>query len=157
MRLFEILTLTTLLVIFVGALVPKIKKTRWMDYLFVLTILFILLHLLIEGYRWQMLFPYILTSFLFLATTRRIFFGIDKKRKSHSRFRKNLIIAGIVLRLLMLAITITCVMISPKRKLQLPKELGVGITRIRPADGMVMVYVPAGEFKMGAPGLEWIR
>ena len=104
-----------------------------------------------------MLFPYILTSFLFLATTRRIFFGIDKKRKSHSRFRKNLIIAGIVLRFLMLAIAITCVMISPKRKLQLPTELGVGITRIRPADGMVMVYVPAGEFKMGAPGLEWIR
>lgn len=52
MRLFEILTLTTLLVTFVGALVPKIKKTRWTAYLSILTTLFILLHLFFEGYRW---------------------------------------------------------------------------------------------------------
>jgi formylglycine-generating enzyme required for sulfatase activity len=29
-------------------------------------------------------------------------------------------------------------------------------TRLRPADGMVMVYVPAGEFEMGNPGTQWI-
>jgi serine/threonine-protein kinase len=157
MRLFEILNLTILLVIFVGALVPKIKRTRWTAYLSVLTVLFILLHLFFEGYRWQMVFPYILTFLLFLGTVRTILLGADKKRESPSRFRKNLIIAGIVLRFLMLAIAITCVILSPKRQLQQPTEPGVGNTRIRPADGMVMVYVPAGEFKMGAPGLEWIR
>lgn len=29
-------------------------------------------------------------------------------------------------------------------------------TQIRPTDGMVMVYVPAGEFEMGNPGIQWI-
>jgi hypothetical protein len=29
-------------------------------------------------------------------------------------------------------------------------------TRIRPTDGMVMVYVPAGEFDMGNAGVQWI-
>jgi serine/threonine-protein kinase len=28
-------------------------------------------------------------------------------------------------------------------------------TRIRPADGMTMVYVPAGEFEMGNTGIQW--
>ena len=29
-------------------------------------------------------------------------------------------------------------------------------TRIRPADRMTMVYVPAGEFEMGNPGIQWM-
>jgi len=29
-------------------------------------------------------------------------------------------------------------------------------TRIRPVDGMVMVYVPAGEFEMGNTGIQWM-
>jgi formylglycine-generating enzyme required for sulfatase activity len=29
-------------------------------------------------------------------------------------------------------------------------------TRIRPADGMTMVYVPAGEFEMGHSGIQWM-
>ena len=31
-----------------------------------------------------------------------------------------------------------------------PAEANVGDTRTRPTDGMVMVYVPAGEFLMGS-------
>jgi formylglycine-generating enzyme required for sulfatase activity len=34
----------------------------------------------------------------------------------------------------------------------LPVEPSLGDTWIRPADGMVMVYVPAGEFEMGSIG-----
>jgi len=157
MQLFEILNLTTLLVIFVGVFIPKIRNTQWLDYLSVSAVLFILLHLFVEGYRWQMLFPYILTSLLFLGIMRRILFKADKKRESPSRLRRILIITGNILRLLILAFAITCVILSPKRQIQQPTEQGVGNTRIRTIDGMVMVYVPAGEFKMGAPGLEWIR
>lgn len=156
MRLFEILNLTTLLVIFVVALVPKIKKTRWMAYLPVLAVLFVLLHLFFEGYRWQMVFAYILTTILFLGTLRSILFGTVQK-DSPSGFRKILMIARIVLRFLMLAIAAACVFLSPIRRLHQPSEQGVGNTLTRSADGMVMVYIPAGEFKMGAPGLEWIR
>jgi len=156
MRLFEILNLTTLLVIFVVALVPKIKKTRWMVYLPVLAVLFVLLHLFFEGYRWQMFFAYILTTILFLGTLRSLLFGTVHK-DSPSGFRKTLMIARIVLRFLMIAIAAACVFLSPIRRLHQPSEPGVGKTLIRPADGMVMVYVPAGQFKMGAPGLEWIR
>jgi len=29
-------------------------------------------------------------------------------------------------------------------------------TQIRPADGMIMVYIPAGEFDMGNPGIQWM-
>ena len=157
MHLFEILNLTTLLVIIVGALVPKIKRTRWMDYLSVLAVLFILLHLFFEGYRWQMIFSYILTFFLFLSTVRKIMFETDKKSDTHSKFHKKLMFVRIVLSFLILVIATSCVILSPKRQLHLPTEQGVGNTRIRPADGMVMVYVPAGEFKMGARGLKWIR
>lgn len=72
MRLFEILILTILLVIFVVALIPKIKKSRWRTYLPVLAALFVLLHLFFKGYRWQMSFAYILTGFLILETLRSL-------------------------------------------------------------------------------------
>lgn len=40
--------------------------------------------------------------------------------------------------------------IKPDREIQ-PVE-----TKIREADGMTMVYVPAGEFEMGNPGTQWV-
>jgi formylglycine-generating enzyme required for sulfatase activity len=117
----------------------------------------VLVHLVFEGYRWQMVPAYVLAAVLLLATVRHILPGSEAPKDPASCWRKGLTIAGMVLGLLVLALAVALTSLFPVRQLREPTEPGVGNTRVRAADGMVMVYVPAGEFIMGTGGLEWIR
>jgi formylglycine-generating enzyme required for sulfatase activity len=157
MRLFEILTLVTLLLALLSFFVPRPKRPQWMAFLPSLVVLLVLAHLVLEGYRWQMVPAYALTVLTFLATVRGIMQGTDPQGKPSSRGRRALIIIGTVLGLLVLIIAAALPALFPVYRLQKPTEARAGETRIRPADGMVMVYVPSGEFKMGTGGLGWIR
>ena len=157
MRLFEILTLATLLLTFIGFLLPRSKRPRWMAFLPGLAVLLILLHLITEGYRWQMVPSYGLTAILFLGTVRNILPGYQALSDAPSRGRRVLTIIGTIIGLLVLVIAAALPALFPVYRLQKPTEARAGETRIRPADGMVMVYVPTGEFKMGTGGLGWIR
>jgi hypothetical protein len=66
------LILVTLLLTFIGFIVPRIKRPRWMTFLPSLVVLLVLIHLVLEGYRWQMVPAYALTALTFLATVRGI-------------------------------------------------------------------------------------
>jgi hypothetical protein len=49
------------------------------------------------------------------------------------------------------AVLAACAAPAPGPTVPQPVEsAALGDTRVRPADGMVMVYVPAGEFAMGS-------
>jgi formylglycine-generating enzyme required for sulfatase activity len=157
MRLFETLILITLLLSLLSFFVSRGKRPRWTDFLPSLAVLLVLAHLVLEGYRWQMIPAYALIVFTFLPTSRAIIQGSDPQDKPSSRGRRALTIIGTVLGLLVLSIAVALVVLSPAYRFQNPTEARAGETRIRPADGMLMVYVPTGEFEMGNSGLNSIR
>ncbi len=70
MRIFEILILFTLLGSVVFTFVKKNKRPKWVFYLPSVNLFFLLLHLLIEGYRMQM-FPAYLLMIIFFSTNLR--------------------------------------------------------------------------------------
>ncbi len=72
MRTFEILVLTTILVRLIGLFFPPAKRPRWMDWLPSLAMLLILIHFVLEGYRWQMESAYVLAGLLFVLSLPRI-------------------------------------------------------------------------------------
>ena len=145
MRLFETLILITLMLSLLSFFVSKGKRPRWMAFLPSLAVLLVLAHLVLEGYRWQMIPAYVLALITFLLTARAIIQGTDPQDKPPSRGRKVLTIFGIVMGLLVLIIAAALPALFPIYRMQKPTEARAGETRIRPADGMVMVYVPAGE------------
>jgi formylglycine-generating enzyme required for sulfatase activity len=157
MQSLEILALTTMLLALLSLILPRSWRSRWTIYLPGAAVVLILIHLLLEGPRWQMVPAYVLAAVLFLATVRRILPGAELARDPVSCRRRGLTIAGMVLGLLVLALAVALPSLWPVRRLREPTEPGVGDTRVRAADGMAMVYVPAGEFRMGTGGLEWIR
>ena len=157
MRILEILTLATLLMTFIGVFVPRSKRPRWMAFLPGLAVLLVLVHLVLEGYRWQMVPAYGLTALTFLATVPGLVRRADLQRKPSSRGRRALAIIGAILGLLVLVVAAALPALLPVYRLQIPTEARAGETRIRPADEMVMVYVPTGEFEMGTSGLGSIR
>ncbi|MGD2148373.1 MAG: hypothetical protein PVH41_16895, partial [Anaerolineae bacterium] len=104
MRLFETLTLLALTLSLLSFFAPRPRRPRWMAYVPGLAVLFALIHLVFEGYRWQMVPAYALTVLMFLATVRGIMQGTDTQGKPSSRGRRGLTIIGTVLGLLVLMI-----------------------------------------------------
>lgn len=67
MRLFELLTLATLLLPLLWMIISR-SRPRWLAVLPLAGSIFAFIHLLVEGYRWQMILVYLLTAvFLLLA------------------------------------------------------------------------------------------
>jgi predicted dienelactone hydrolase len=71
MRLFELLMLLLILPVLAWPLLPW-RRPRWVDFLPMAALLLLLLQLIFEGYRWQMLPAYLLTGLLFLITLPRL-------------------------------------------------------------------------------------
>jgi len=120
MRIFEILILAALLFTFIGFFVPRSKRPRWMAFLPTLIVLLVLIHIVLEGYRWQMVPAYTLTAITFLATVRGIMPGADLQGKTSSRKRRALTIIGTVLGLLVLIIAAALPALLPVFRLPEP-------------------------------------
>lgn len=72
MRLFEILSLLALLPpLPLWPFLPSARR-RWLNVFPFLSAIFLLLHLLVEGYRWQMVPAYLLTSLMVLISGLRL-------------------------------------------------------------------------------------
>lgn len=71
MRLFEILLLVVTIPVILWPLLPM-RRSAWLDLLPFCGLLFILLHLLFEGYRWQMIPGYGETAVLSLISLRHL-------------------------------------------------------------------------------------
>ena len=135
MRTFEILNLATLLLTLIGFFVPRGKRPRWMAYLPSLAVLCVLIHLLFEGYRWQMVPAYVLTALLFLATVRGILPWREVPSKP-ARWRRVLTIIGAVLGLLVLIIAAAVPALFPVFRLPEPAgPYAVGARDLHFVDG----------------------
>jgi predicted dienelactone hydrolase len=72
MRLFEILVLLAILPTLLWPIFIGREKPRWIALLSLLTILFAIIHLIVEGYRWQMVPAYTLACIVFIMNLRRL-------------------------------------------------------------------------------------
>jgi len=113
MRLLEGLILTTLLLTLLANFLPRSKRPRWLSYLPGLAALSLLLHLVVEGYRWQMIPAYFLTAIAFFGSVLCILLRNVRHGETYSRRRKFLSIIGIALALLMLAIAVVLPVLFP--------------------------------------------
>ncbi|MCI0364490.1 MAG: hypothetical protein L0219_11435 [Phycisphaerales bacterium] len=93
MRVLEILLLATLLPAVIGLFLPAHRRPRWRHYLHILGVVLIVLHLVIEGYRWQMIPAYALTGIFLLASLRGLTRRVPNSPRA-SRWRAALRIAG---------------------------------------------------------------
>jgi len=120
MRILEILTLATLLTTFIGVFVPRSKRPRWIAFVPSLAVLLVLAHLVLEGYRWQMVPAYGLTALTFLATVPGFVRRADPQRKPSSRGRRALAIIVTVLGLLVLVVAAALPALLPVFRLPEP-------------------------------------
>jgi len=120
MRLFETLTLIPLLLSLLSFFVPRGKRPRWMAFLPGLAVLLMLAHLVLGGYRWQIVPAYALTALIFLATVRGTMPGADPQGKPSSRGRRALTIFGTVLGLLVLIVAAALPALLPVFRLPEP-------------------------------------
>jgi predicted dienelactone hydrolase len=70
MRPFEILILLANIPSLVWPILFARKRPRWITFFPVLALLFVIIHLMMEGYRWQMVPAYFLTGLVFLINLR---------------------------------------------------------------------------------------
>jgi predicted dienelactone hydrolase len=96
MRLFEILVLLAILPLFLWPIFIGREKPRSIASLSVVAILFAVIHLLVEGYRWQMVPAYVLTCVVFVMNLRRLF-GSSGARLSRSWISITASIAGLLM------------------------------------------------------------
>jgi len=120
MRLFETLTLITLSLSLLSFFVPRDKRPRGMAFLHGLAVLLVLAHLVLEGYRWQMVPAYALTVLTFLPSVRVIKQGTDLQDKPSSRGRRARTIIGTILGLLVLIIAAALSALLPVFRLPEP-------------------------------------
>lgn len=102
MRLFEILMLLLILPALVWSLLPW-RRPRWVDYLPLAALTIMLIHLFVEGYRWQMLPAYLLIVIVFLLNLPRLG-SATTARKQRSGWTIASSILGLLVWLLALAL-----------------------------------------------------
>ena len=127
MRTFEILTLTTILLALATRFLRTGKRPVWTNYLPSAAILFILIHLVVEHYRWQMVPAYVLTILLCLASLPRL---LSKKTISPIGWNRKIVNGiGLSLGLVIFVIAATFPALFPIFKLPDPSgEYAVGTT-----------------------------
>jgi len=119
-RLFETLILTTILVVLLGFLLPGSKRPYWLRYLPGAAVALICIHLVVEGYRWQMLLAFGLAAVLFLLTAPTWKRQASARAESLSGRRRAVGIAGAVLGLLLLVPAAAVPVLLPVFELPMP-------------------------------------
>jgi predicted dienelactone hydrolase len=133
MRPLEILILTTLFVRFVGYSFPLIRRSHWIIYLPILTMLLILIHLGWEKYRLQMVPAYLLSLLLFLLSIPQL----QRRQQPQEKTRPNrvLISLGFLLRLVVFSVIAAVPIIIPVFHLPQPTgQFQIGTTDLYLAD-----------------------
>lgn len=129
MRTFEILIMITLFVRLVGYSFPTIRSSRWINLLPNLMVLLVIVHLVFEKYRWQMVPAYGLILLFFLLSISWIKRGRRlPDKQSHGRV---LTIIGFLFRLLIFSIVAALPIIFPV--FRLPDPMGqyeIGTTKL---------------------------
>ncbi|MBC8504048.1 MAG: hypothetical protein H8D34_04280, partial [Chloroflexi bacterium] len=171
MRIFEILTLGTLFLALAARFLRVEKRPSWMYFLPVTAVLFILIHLVIEHYRWQMVPNYTLAIWLLVLSLSQLF-GKKVAPSIKKRFKKRAM-PGKLLGWVIIVFAISLPALVPV--FQLPEPTGqhaVGTTSFAFTDDSrpeiftdapddkrlvyVQVWYPANPFENASPLPMWI-
>jgi hypothetical protein len=104
MRPMEVLILLAILFSLVTRLIPISRRPRWISLLQALAALLVVIHLVVEGYRWQMVPAYALSAILLVGMVGAIRKAAKPQGEAPSRGRKILAIIGVALGLIVLAL-----------------------------------------------------
>jgi dienelactone hydrolase len=129
MRVFEFLILVTLFVRFVGYTFPSIRRSRWINFVPGLTMLLIVMHLVWEKYRLQMLPAYGLAFLLFLVSIRQL----QRGEQLQDNALPNIVLIGLgfLLRLLVFTVIGSLPIIIPVFHLPEPTgQFQIGTTHL---------------------------
>ncbi len=134
MRILEILLLATLLLCVIALFLPAPRRPYWRHYLPALGIVLIVLHLVIEGYRWQMVPAYALTLVFLLAALRALRRRVSDPLPA-SRWRRAFAIVGAIVVLIAFGLAALVPALLPVFELPKPSgNLRVGTTRFSMLD-----------------------
>jgi len=120
MRAFEILILSIMYLFAFSIFIKVEKKNRWLHLLPSLSLSIVLIHIFVEGQRWQMLPIYLYAVLLFAFTLRNVKFVQHSSDKSKSRDNLLLRIGGGVVNILLLIIISMPPLLVPVFKLPTP-------------------------------------
>jgi predicted dienelactone hydrolase len=104
MRPVEGLILLAILSSLLAYLVPIGRRPRWLSLLPVLAAVLVVIHLVIEGYRWQMVPAYALATIMLVEMVWGIRPAADSRHQAPSHRRRILALFGVAIGLLVLAI-----------------------------------------------------
>lgn len=104
MRPIELLILLAILFSLLALLIPRSKRPRWLSLLPALAALLVVIHLVVEGYRWQMVPAYALTALLVLGMALGSRGATTRRSPTHSLTRRILGILGVIVGLTALAL-----------------------------------------------------
>jgi predicted dienelactone hydrolase len=113
MRFLEGLILIAILFSLLAYLVQKSRRPRWLSLLPALAALFVVIHLVVEGYRWQMVPAYALAAIVVAGMIRSVAQKAETQSETPSRIRRISALIGIALGLLVLALAAALPSISP--------------------------------------------
>jgi len=120
MRTFETIVIILIFITLIGFTISKKKKPFWFRFLPGVAIVCTGIHLLFEGYRWQMVPAYVFTVFLFIITLRTLFTVAKTQNYSLSGKRKTIKIIGIVFGFILFLIVIIPPILFPVFTLPTP-------------------------------------
>lgn len=138
MRALEILLTATLLLALISLFFRRHVRPRWMRLLSSVGIAIIVLHLFVEGYRWQMLAMYALTFILFLTTVKQLVNNGDQSPiRATSRKRTILRFSFVIIGLLFLVLAAVLPALIPVFKMPQPTgSYAIGTTRFSLVDNL---------------------
>jgi predicted dienelactone hydrolase len=113
MRPIEGLILLAILFSLLAYLVPKSRRPRWLSLLPALAALLVVIHLLVEGYRWQMVPAYALAAIVVVGMVRGVRQTTEPQHEAPSRKRRIIALIGVALGLLLLALAAALPSILP--------------------------------------------
>lgn len=113
MRPVETLILLVILFSLLAYFVPISRRPRWLSLLPALAALLVVIHLVVEGYRWQMVPAYALAAIMLIGMVWGIRPAAKPQREAPSCRRRALTLIGVALGLLVLALAAVFAAILP--------------------------------------------
>ncbi len=113
MRTIEVLILLAVLFSLLAHLIPRSGRPRWLSRLPALAALLVVIHLVVEGYRWQMVPAYALIAFLVPGMVLRERESVRPRYSTPSLTRRILGIVGFIVGLIALALGVLLSSVLP--------------------------------------------
>jgi predicted dienelactone hydrolase len=113
MRIIESLILIALFLSIIPFLINAFKRPKWTHFVPLVTIFLIIIHVLAEGYRWQMVPAYVLAFLIFIVTLGNLKIAVSSSSDKQIKDKKLIRFTGALLSLLILIVSVALSLLVP--------------------------------------------